>query len=201
MPFRRYRTAPSGSILPAGRRLSSVVPGALARARYCHPLSTLPRSPAYQCPIWQEFSYVGERPLAATWMLHQENQAVAVNSEVTEEFLDAFAAAWSSHDVEAILAAMTPDCVYQQSAGPDVDGNRFTGHSATRRAIEGLFTAFPDARWNNPTHFVAGNRGVSEWVFTGTGPNGPVEVQGCDVFTFRGGLIAIKNSFRKQRTP
>ena len=27
-----------------------------------------------------------------------------------------------------------------------------------------------------------------------------VEVQGCDVFTFRNGKIAVKNSYRKQRT-
>jgi ketosteroid isomerase-like protein len=47
---------------------------------------------------------------------------------------------------------------------------------------------------------VAGDRGVSEWVFTGTAHDGAaVEVQGCDVFTFRDGLIAVKNSYRKQR--
>ncbi|WP_262269991.1 hypothetical protein [Microvirga yunnanensis] len=27
-----------------------------------------------------------------------------------------------------------------------------------------------------------------------------VEVQGCDVFTFQDGKIAVKNSYRKQRT-
>ncbi len=42
---------------------------------------------------------------------------------------------------------------------------------------------------------------VSGWVFTATSPDGSrVEVQGCDVFTFKGGKIAVKNSYRKQRT-
>jgi hypothetical protein len=41
----------------------------------------------------------------------------------------------------------------------------------------------------------------SEWVFTGTGADGrKVEVNGCDVFTFRRGKIAIKSSFFEQRT-
>jgi ketosteroid isomerase-like protein len=60
---------------------------------------------------------------------------------------------------------------------------------------------FPDARWQNARHFVCGDRGVSQWTFTGTRAGGErVEVDGCDVFTFRGDKIAVKNSFRKQRT-
>jgi hypothetical protein len=41
---------------------------------------------------------------------------------------------------------------------------------------------------------------VSEWTFTGTRMDGTrVEVNGCDLFTFRDGKIAVKNSFRKNR--
>ena len=68
-----------------------------------------------------------------------------------------------------------------------------------RRGIEEVFATFADAHWNGAKHFIAGERGLSEWVFSGTGPNGRVEVQGCDVFTFRDGKIAVKNSYRKQR--
>jgi ketosteroid isomerase-like protein len=47
-----------------------------------------------------------------------------------------------------------------------------------------------------------GDRGVSEWTFTGTSKDGTrVEVSGCDLFTFRNGKIAVKNSFRKNRPP
>ena len=54
---------------------------------------------------------------------------------------------------------------------------------------------------NEPRHFVAGDRAVSEWRFTGTTADGvKVEVNGCDVFTLRGGKIVVKNSYRKQRT-
>jgi hypothetical protein len=49
-------------------------------------------------------------------------------------------------------------------------------------------------------HFVNGDRGVSEWTFTGTHVEGTrVEVHGCDLFTFRDGKIALKNSYRKNR--
>jgi ketosteroid isomerase-like protein len=41
---------------------------------------------------------------------------------------------------------------------------------------------------------------VSEWTFTGTRVDGTrIEVNGCDLFTFRGGKIALKNSYRKSR--
>jgi hypothetical protein len=55
-------------------------------------------------------------------------------------------------------------------------------------------------RWNDPTHFIAGDRGVTEWVMTADGPDGRIEVQGCDVFTFRDGKVAVKTSYLKQRT-
>ncbi|WP_230532939.1 nuclear transport factor 2 family protein [Microvirga roseola] len=115
--------------------------------------------------------------------------------------LDDFAAAWNRHDTDAILSMMTEDCVFEASRGPNVKGTIYTGQDDVRRGIEEVFATFPDAQWNGPRHFISGDRGVSEWIFTATGPDGtPVEVQGCDIFTFRDGKIVIKNSYRKQRT-
>jgi ketosteroid isomerase-like protein len=71
-----------------------------------------------------------------------------------------------------------------------------------RTAYAAVFAQFPDAHWGDARHFVAGDRGVSEWTFRGTRSDGKrVEVNGCDLFTFRGGKIAVKNSFRKNRPP
>jgi ketosteroid isomerase-like protein len=70
-----------------------------------------------------------------------------------------------------------------------------------RLAFARVFEVFPDARFGQARHFVAGDRGVSEWLFTGTTAEGrTVEVNGCDVFTFREGKIAVKSSFFKNRT-
>jgi steroid delta-isomerase-like uncharacterized protein len=116
--------------------------------------------------------------------------------------LDRFADAWNRHDLDALMAMMTDDCVFQASAGPDVDGQRSEGPQAVRAAYAAVFEAFHDAHWAGARHVIAGNRGVSEWTFTGTNREGKrVEVTGCDLFTFRDGRIAIKNSYRKNRPP
>ena len=117
------------------------------------------------------------------------------------ELLDAFADAWNRHDLDALMSMMTDDCVFEASAGPDVDGQRSEGKPAVRAAFAAVFDAFPDAHWANARHFVAGDRAVSEWTFSGTGKDGTrVEVRGCDLFTLRDGKIAIKNSYRKNRS-
>ena len=118
---------------------------------------------------------------------------------ITTEFLEAFADAWNRHDTDAILAAMTDDCVMQLSSGPDVCGSRFVGQDGVRSGIERVFARMPDVRFNDGRHFVSGDRGLSEWVLTATTPSGKIEVQGCDVFTFRDGKIAVRDSYLKQR--
>jgi taurine dehydrogenase small subunit len=125
----------------------------------------------------------------------------ARTNEITLAFLDAFADAWNRHDVDAIMSAMTDDCVFEASAGVGVRGTVYDGQRQVRKGVEAVFEQFPDAAWSGPRHFIAGNRGVTEWVFSGTRDDGVrVEVQGCDVFTFKDGKIAVKNSYRKQRS-
>jgi steroid delta-isomerase-like uncharacterized protein len=121
-------------------------------------------------------------------------------SEVTPEVLQAFAEAWNRHDIDALMSFMAEDCVFEGSAGPDVCGTRYVGRDAVRSGYEDVFATFPDAHWGGARHFVHGDRGVSEWTFTATrAGGGRVEVNGCDVFTFRDGKIALKNSYRKNR--
>ena len=121
---------------------------------------------------------------------------------ITVERLQAFADAWNRHDVDALMTFMTDDCVFEASAGPDISGTRFVGSQAVRAGFADVFVTFPDANWGEARHFVAGDRGVSEWTFTGTRADGTrVEVHGCDLFTFRDGKIAVKNSYRKNRSP
>jgi steroid delta-isomerase-like uncharacterized protein len=123
-------------------------------------------------------------------------------AEVTTERLQAFADAFNRHDVDALMAFMTDDCVFEASAGPDVCGARFEGPAAVRAAFADVWAKFPDAHWGDARHIVCGDRGVSEWTFSGTRGDGTrVEVQGCDLFRFRDGKIALKNSYRKNRTP
>ena len=99
------------------------------------------------------------------------------------------------------MTFMSEDCVFEASAGPDSCGSRYAGRDAVRQSFADVFASVPDAHWGGARHFVHGDRGVSEWTFTGTRTDGArVEVQGCDLFTFRDGKIALKNSYRKNRT-
>jgi steroid delta-isomerase-like uncharacterized protein len=134
-------------------------------------------------------------------MMERPSEGAARAGENPTELLVRFAKAWNRHDLDALMSMMTDDCVFEASAGSEVDGQRSEGQQEVRAAFAAVFEAFPDAHWAAPRHFIAGNRGVSEWTFTGTRRDGTrVEVTGCDLFTFRDGRIAIKNSYRKNRT-
>ena len=123
-------------------------------------------------------------------------------TQVSVDYLQAFADAWNRHDADALMSFMTDDCVFDASAGPEVCGTHYAGRAAVRAAYAEVWATFPNAHWGGARHFICGDRGVSEWTFTGTRPDGTrVEVDGCDVFTFRGGRIAMKNSYRKNRPP
>jgi steroid delta-isomerase-like uncharacterized protein len=125
-----------------------------------------------------------------------------LSAPVTVQMLEAFADAWNRHDTDALMSFMADDCVFEASAGPEVSGTRYVGRENVRAGFSDVFANFPDAHWGGARHFVQGARGVSEWTFTGTRTDGTrLEVNGCDLFTFRDGKIAVKNSYRKNRPP
>lgn len=128
-------------------------------------------------------------------------QALAAPAVDTER-LEAFAQAWCRHDIDALMSFMTEDCVFHGWTGPDAGGTRHIGREAVRAAYQKAWADFPDAQWTRARHFVQGRRGVSEWTFVGTRASDGqrVEVDGCDLFTFQGDKIRVKDSWRKLRT-
>jgi ketosteroid isomerase-like protein len=111
-----------------------------------------------------------------------------------------FTDGWNRHDVDFLMTFMAEECVFESTAGPEACGTRHAGRERVRQAFARVFEVFPDARFGAARHFVAGDRGVSEWVFTGTTAEGKrIEVNGCDLFTFEGDKIALKSSFFKTR--
>ena len=122
--------------------------------------------------------------------------------EVSEllALMQRFAEAWNRHDVDGLMACMHPEGVYEASSGPDRHGERFVGAPAVRQAYRTLLDRLPDARWSGARHLVAGDRGVTEWTFTATTPDGGrIDTDGCDLLTFRDGLIVRKSALRKIR--
>ena len=80
----------------------------------------------------------------------------AGSSEEAVELLDRFADAWNRHDLDALMSMMTDDCLFEASAGPQVNGQRNDGREAVRAAYAAVFEAFPDAHWTNARHFITG---------------------------------------------
>src|SRR4029450_7396595 len=100
---------------------------------------------------------------------------------ITVKDLEAFGDGWNRHDVDYLMTFMADDCVFETTAGPEGCGKRFPGRAEARAASAGVFKRFPDVHFGNARHFVSGDRGLSEWLFTGTTPDGKrIEVNGVD---------------------
>src|SRR5438309_10043158 len=98
------------------------------------------------------------------------------------------------------MTFMADDCVFETTAGKEACGTRYEGRERVREAFAKVFKIFPDAHFGDARHFVAGDRGLSEWVFTGTTVDGKkIEVNGCDVFTIEQDNIAVKTPNFKNR--
>ena len=122
-------------------------------------------------------------------------------TDPTWRLLEDFAQAFNRHDLDGVMSRMTEDCVFLGAAGPGREGQRFEGQAAVRKAFADFIAERPDVQWNDPVHSIAGDRAITEWRFTCTGPDGAKQdVSGLDVFHLRDGKIWIKSTFRKVRT-
>ena len=116
------------------------------------------------------------------------------NATVLRQITDAF----NRHDLDAIMSFFTDDAVFLSPRGPEPVGRRFEGKDAVREGLAARFSGIPDVHYGDDDHFVAGDRGASEWTLTGTTTDGVrLEVRGCDLWTFRDGLVTRKDSFWK----
>ena len=114
--------------------------------------------------------------------------------EMLKQVLDAF----NAHDLDAVMQFFVDDCVLEMPRGPDPWGLRFEGRDRVREGLAGRFAGIPDVHYGADRHWVCGDRGCSEWLLTGTTAAGDrIEVRGCDLFEFRDGKIARKDSYWK----
>lgn len=116
-------------------------------------------------------------------------------SETTAKaILDAF----NAHDLDAIMQFFADECSLDMPRGPEPWGQRVVGKNAVRQALASRFKGLPDVRYSDDRHWVCGNMIFSEWLLTGTTPDGtPVKVRGCDHFEFRDGKVVRKDSYWK----
>lgn len=121
-----------------------------------------------------------------------------------QHLLKAFGKAFNDHDAQALISMMTPDCTFRTALGDSREGTVIQGQDAVRKAFEATFAAFPDAQWiSRGVDVVSGSRGFSEWTFAATraSDGARFDVDGVDIFTFKNGLIHVKDAYRKDRPP
>jgi steroid delta-isomerase-like uncharacterized protein len=124
-----------------------------------------------------------------------------MTATTTEEMLAAVLDGFNRHDLARILEHFTDDAVFESPRGPEPYGTRYVGKEAVRAGLAKRFEGIPDVHYGDDRHFVSadGTRGVSEWTLTGTTIDGQrLEVRGCDLWTFRDGRIAVKDSYWKR---
>ena len=123
---------------------------------------------------------------------------MAVRDEASVETLTAITAAFNAHDLDAIMEFFAEDCSLDMPRGPDAWGTRLVGKAAVREGLAARFAGLPDVHYGDGRHWVSGDLGVSEWLLTGTRPDGEhVRVRGCDHWEFRDGEIVRKDSYWK----
>jgi ketosteroid isomerase-like protein len=102
-----------------------------------------------------------------------------------------FQQAFDAQDVDAVMAAMTPDCVFEDTSPPD--GQRHVGPDAVRTAWQKLFAGSAGASFSTEEVIDAGDRVIVRWRYEWDGGH----VRGVDIFTVRDGLVAEKLAYVK----
>jgi ketosteroid isomerase-like protein len=75
--------------------------------------------------------------------------------------VERFNKVFDSQDVNAIMAAMTLDCVLEDTTTPD--GVGYVGEEAVRAAWIALFAASPEGVFRTEELIEAGDRVVAQW--------------------------------------
>jgi ketosteroid isomerase-like protein len=128
------------------------------------------------------------RPIGAT-----PDGETAATLAAVRRFLDAFA----RHDVDGIMAAMTEDCVFENTYPPP-DGERHVGRAAVRGFWERFFRDTPSAAFETEEMFAGGARCAVRWLYRWRNADGSAgHVRGVDLLRVRDGKVVEKLSYVK----
>jgi len=105
--------------------------------------------------------------------------------------IEAFGAAWADHDLDAALAMLSDDCIFD-ATGPAPDGTRCVGIEAIRAAWAPIF-ADASSQFEEEETFQVGDRVVQRWRYSFDGGH----VRGVDLFRVRDEKVAEKLSYVK----
>lgn len=123
----------------------------------------------------------------------QQNSATDQTLSVIRQFHKAF----NRHDVPAIMALMSADCVFENTYPPP-DGARLIGQASVRGFWIELFRQSPQAHFEIEELFACGDRAALRWRYIWMSPDGESgHVRGVDIYRVRAGLVCEKLSYVK----
>jgi ketosteroid isomerase-like protein len=118
-------------------------------------------------------------------------------SDETLRVINDFNLAFNRHDVAAIMALMTEDCLFD-GTDPAPDGTPYIGQAAVKQYWEDFFKASPSAVFEWEEVFGASDKAVVRWTYKWVDVEGKTgHVRGVDIFRVSGGKVAEKRSYVK----
>jgi ketosteroid isomerase-like protein len=106
--------------------------------------------------------------------------------------IDRFNEAFNRHDVDAVMALMTDDVIFENTSPPP-DGERHQGQAAVRAFWDRFFAESPRAHFTAEEIFASGDRCAVSWRYSW----GDGHIRGVDLFRVRDGKVAEKLSYVK----
>lgn len=126
-----------------------------------------------------------------------EQSSIQSATDATLATIAAFNEVFNQHDVPAIMALMTEDCLFEGTY-PAPDGQVYRGQAAVAQFWIDLFASTAQSYFEGEDVFATGDRCVVRWIYRWTGHDGsPGHVRGVDVFRVTNGLVAEKLSYVK----
>lgn len=114
------------------------------------------------------------------------------NSQVTASIIREFNSAFNNHDIDAVMALMTDDCIFENTF-PAPDGTRHVGHTQVRLELGNFLKSSPLASFEEEELIACDDRCVVRWRYSW----GEGHVRGVDVMRVQGGKVSEKLSYVK----
>jgi len=114
----------------------------------------------------------------------------------TRMAVEKFNAAFNRHDVDAVMDAMTEDCVFENTS-PTPDGTRIEGAATVRAYWQKFFAANPDALFETEEIFATADCCVVRWTYRKTKDGKPWHLRGVDIFKVKDGKVSEKLAYVK----
>ena len=114
------------------------------------------------------------------------------NSKETAAVVRGFNAAINGHDIDAVMALMTDDCIFENTF-PAPEGTRHIGTSAVREELGSFLLSSPLAHFEEEELIACDDRCIVRWRYNW----GDGYVRGVDVLRVRHGKVSEKLSYVK----